>query len=413
MSTASEPKSKSQNGTSGGGTAYARIESGLRGRIRTGEWPVGAMLPSRRDLAREYGVSSLTIDRAVTRLIADGLLRADDRRGTFVARGEAAPVAVPLAGEWSTITRNPVRPTRSDTAPRTIGIVASLYPGRTDHLELNNFWVRLLLQSVEHAFSEEGQTTHFYNRVEGIPGHKPVPLRDALAHVAAEGVDAVAVITLGTDPNEVDESLSALDNHSVPVVCVTSTALRRPVPHLFYDNRSAGYQAAEHLLRRGSNEILFVAPFEAAWVRERLEGVQAAVEHAGLPAGTVHLFPAHGAPWVNEEDPEPLGYPVGQAAFDAGMVRSGVICANDGVALGFLRAATERGRTPGTDFQIVSFDDHPSARSAGLTTLRPPMELMGKEAARLLSRALEGERTALQVRLQSHLIPRKSTRAVG
>jgi len=49
---------------------YTQIEDRLRSKIRQQEWPTGSMLPSRRDLAREYGVSSLTIDRAVTRLIA-------------------------------------------------------------------------------------------------------------------------------------------------------------------------------------------------------------------------------------------------------------------------------------------------------------------------------------------------------
>ena len=56
--------------------AYKQIEANLRSKIGQGHWPVGAMLPSRRDLAKEYGVSPITVERAVTRLLADGILRA-------------------------------------------------------------------------------------------------------------------------------------------------------------------------------------------------------------------------------------------------------------------------------------------------------------------------------------------------
>jgi DNA-binding GntR family transcriptional regulator len=77
--------------------AYLQIEHRLRGEINRGIWPAGSMLPSRRDLAKEYGVSSLTVDRAVTRLIAEGILRADDRRGTFVTSSSAQEgLAAPL-----------------------------------------------------------------------------------------------------------------------------------------------------------------------------------------------------------------------------------------------------------------------------------------------------------------------------
>jgi LacI family transcriptional regulator len=288
-------------------------------------------------------------------------------------------------------------------------MVASLYLYRTDHLELNNFWVRLLLQSLEHALSEEGWTTQFFNRVQA-PTQPLVPLREAIAALIADGVDAIAINTLGMEPKEVDDSLSVLDGQDLPVVCVTTAELSRPVPHLFYDSRIAGYQAADHLLRRGCREILCLAPFDASWVRARLEGVHSAVEYARLPANAVRVFPQHTLPWVMEEDPEPFGYDTAQAALEAGLLHSGVVCVNDGVALGFLRAAAERGLTPGTDFALVSFDDHPAARSVGLTTLRPPIETMGREAARLLSRALLGETNDLQVRLRSHLIPRRSTR---
>ena len=39
----------------------------------------------------------------------------------------------------------------------------------------------------------------------------------------------------------------------------------------------------------------------------------------------------------------------------------------------------------GLGFSIVGFDDRPEARRRGLTTLRPPLYDMGREAARLIN----------------------------
>jgi DNA-binding LacI/PurR family transcriptional regulator len=392
-------------------TAYAQIEGRIRHRLRQGDWSAGAMLPSRRDLAKEYGVSPITIDRAVTRLIGEGLLRADDRRGTFVAvDGGSATASLQAAPSELSFGQNRSNE-RVVAASTTIGIVASLYFDGSEHLELNNFWVRLILQSLEHAGSQDGRTTQFLNRVPSF-GQPLMPLREAIARLLADGVDAITVVALGMDPKEVDDSLGVLENQNIPVVCITSGELSRPLPHLFYDNRSAGYQAAEHLLRNGHREILFFSPFMASWVKERLEGVQAAVQHAQLPTEVVRVFPRRSGPWVQEEDPEILGYLAAQAAFAEKLVHGSIMCVNDGVAFGFLKAAVERGLTAGEDFALVSFDDHPKARTAGLTTMRPPMEMIGKEAVRMLARALQGETTDLQVRMRSHLISRRSTRCV-
>src|SRR5579872_7043193 len=186
---------------------YKQIEVSLRTKIHRGHWPIGAMLPSRRELAREYGVSPITIERAITPLINEGLLRADDRRGTFIAGSPLAPV-VPLDRAEPPV--DPQSP-RGDTLLRppayapvttaTIGIVGSLYVFNHDHLELNNFWVRLLVQSLEHAFAENGHRTRFFNRVQE-PGRPLLSLRETLAGVLAEDVDAIAVIGFGMAPQD-------------------------------------------------------------------------------------------------------------------------------------------------------------------------------------------------------------------
>ncbi len=63
---------------------YAQIKGAIDRRIETEEWPADFQIPSEEHLAREFGVSPLTVRRALRELQADGLLLRIQGRGTFV-----------------------------------------------------------------------------------------------------------------------------------------------------------------------------------------------------------------------------------------------------------------------------------------------------------------------------------------
>jgi DNA-binding FadR family transcriptional regulator len=69
------------------------IEMSLRRRIETGEWSESRRLPNERLLASEYGVARNTIRAAMERLSADGGLRREVGRGTFLQRSPDADLA--------------------------------------------------------------------------------------------------------------------------------------------------------------------------------------------------------------------------------------------------------------------------------------------------------------------------------
>ncbi|WP_405401573.1 GntR family transcriptional regulator [Streptomyces sp. NBC_01104] len=63
---------------------YLTVADVLRARILAGEWETGERLPSRARLAEEYGVGRNVMQRAMDRLITDGLLEGRAGSGTFV-----------------------------------------------------------------------------------------------------------------------------------------------------------------------------------------------------------------------------------------------------------------------------------------------------------------------------------------
>lgn len=64
---------------------HGQISAQLRSQIIAGELDAGAVLPSIRSLARELGVSIITVKRAYDDLEAQGFLDSVHGKGTFVA----------------------------------------------------------------------------------------------------------------------------------------------------------------------------------------------------------------------------------------------------------------------------------------------------------------------------------------
>ena len=63
---------------------YRQVADDLREAIRRGTYGPGTLLPSQPELARKYGLNQTSISRAIGLLEADGLIRTEHGRGSFV-----------------------------------------------------------------------------------------------------------------------------------------------------------------------------------------------------------------------------------------------------------------------------------------------------------------------------------------
>ena len=64
---------------------YQQVALDIRRKITSGEMPVGTQLQPHRELAISYGVSMMTINKALSGLVSEGILHSRVGRGTFVA----------------------------------------------------------------------------------------------------------------------------------------------------------------------------------------------------------------------------------------------------------------------------------------------------------------------------------------
>lgn len=100
---------------------YSQIADIFRQRIARGTWPRGLKLPANESLAAEFGVSRVTIRQAVELLARDGILTAEQGRGTFITGTLAQDRWLRVETSLSDLAE-----VYRDTSPQIINIAESL-----------------------------------------------------------------------------------------------------------------------------------------------------------------------------------------------------------------------------------------------------------------------------------------------
>lgn len=68
---------------------YQQVKDYILARIRTGQWPPEARVPSENALIKQLGASKMTVNRALRELTAEGVLHRLQGVGTFVAESKS------------------------------------------------------------------------------------------------------------------------------------------------------------------------------------------------------------------------------------------------------------------------------------------------------------------------------------
>jgi GntR family transcriptional regulator, histidine utilization repressor len=76
--------------------AYQEIKDYILGRIHGGEWKEGDQVPSENELAREFKVARMTVNRALRELTSEQVLTRVQGAGTFVAQPKYASTLVEI-----------------------------------------------------------------------------------------------------------------------------------------------------------------------------------------------------------------------------------------------------------------------------------------------------------------------------
>jgi DNA-binding LacI/PurR family transcriptional regulator len=212
-------------------------------------------------------------------------------------------------------------------------------------------------------------------------------------YVVGGHVDGVLLASLHGD----DPLPGILERAGVPAVLVGRPTGRGVPP---------GDRAARaHLASRGRRRIATITgPLDMGVGLDRLDGYRDGLAAAGLAADPGLVEPGD----FTEEG--------GAAATARLLERPGppveaIFAASDLMAAGALRALRAAGRRVPEDVAVVGFEDSAVARYAQppLTTVRQPIEEMGRQATRLLLAKVTGEAGGVHLILDTELVVRAST----
>jgi len=230
--------------------------------------------------------------------------------------------------------------------------------------------------------------------------------RHPLSKIAATPGIAGAVVVLAP---ETDAELGALQRRKFPFVVIDPRTPPPPdVAAVSASHYAGANRLANHLIELGHRRIgAIVGPHEWLASTDRLSGIVAAL------AGVGQLQPPELVRWLTPTFEH--GMTAGGELLDETDPPTAIMCFNDKVAVGALRAAALRGLRVPDDLSITGFDDLDVSHvtQPQLTTMRQPLEEMGRMAVTLLQRLLDGQEvTSLHVELATRLLVRDSTAPV-
>jgi DNA-binding LacI/PurR family transcriptional regulator len=329
---------------------HAQIETHFRELIAVGRLAPGERIPGEIELAQSFGVSRMTVNKALLALTRAGLFQRERGLGTFVASPQTAPprsltVMVPL--DYRTAT---------DDQDCYFGPLCRAIQASAEELQ----------HRVRLAHLPEGGYADDQRRWPADGWLLISPDRSHLADLRALSEQGTAMVVIGSRWEEL---------HGVPMVDS--------------DNVAGAAQAIRYLTDLGHRRIALVyAGPDASNTIDRIAGYRGALEEAGiLPEGA----------WEIEADfAERLGN--GAEALrallsqDSALRPTAVFAAGYYLALETLNMARDLSLSVPGSLSVVGYDDPYAARLTypPLTTVRQPLAEMGRAGVALLEQHLQG-----------------------
>jgi LacI family transcriptional regulator len=185
-----------------------------------------------------------------------------------------------------------------------------------------------------------------------------------------------------------DARIAYLLEQDFPFVAFGRTQVTGSYAWVDVDGELGVFNAARHLIELGHRDIaIILPPADLQFTVYRRAGFYRAMEAHGLTVNPE---------WeANGDLTERGGYAVARRLLAGSGRPTAIIAGNDLMAIGAMRSAREHGLDVGHELSVVGFDDITLAENAHppLTTVRQPIQEIGRRVCRMLVQMLSGERS--------------------
>lgn len=330
-----------------------------------------------KDVARNAGLSLYTVSK-----VLNG--HASVREGTRIK--------VLQACEALGYERNPHAVNLVSRKTTTIGMIVS---------HITNPFYGEIIEAAEREARRRG-----YNLVYQCSYLDPAIEASIIRHFQALRVCGLVIAPVVTSANR---ALLERAEEAFPVVYI-DRYFSPDCSYVVNDNFASADLATSHLIERGTTPA-YLGSIRSGLNRallDRESGYRRTMEAKGL---TPTLIPPENS--AAERDNELFGYENMRAFLASTPPPTGLFCANDSVAIGAMRALSERGLVIGKDVLVAGHDNlsYTAFLNPPLTTVEQPKKEMGEGAVSLLADLAgdEERESPTQRVLQSRLCIRAST----
>ena len=312
---------------------YETIVSELTEKIRSGEYPPGAKLPTEAELVDQYNVSRTTVIKAITDLKKRGYVVRFPKKGTFVAQPlpESAGAGQETNGSEKPFITSPDPSDRKD--------VTFIIPTMED------IYAMRLVKGISSVFQSDEY------RLTILQSYNEESEEDFLAETLKKG--AAGIILFPVDHPYYSDTILYIRLSGYPLVLLDRMLEKINLDFVVGDNRKGGRLVGEHLIGLGHRRIAFFTTCTdlPTSVRDRIRGIRDVLVEKGLPADTLTIYDGF-MPQISYEENEEMVRDVlekdGQTA---------IVVSESGAALYLYGLLHHIGvRTP-EDVSFVSFDN--------------------------------------------------------
>jgi LacI family transcriptional regulator/LacI family repressor for deo operon, udp, cdd, tsx, nupC, and nupG len=335
------------------------------------------MSPTIKDIAKRVGVSHSTVSRALS---GSALIAPETTNRIRLAAAEMGYQASAAARSLKT------------KRSRVLGVIVS---------SLDDPFFAEILQGIEDAAQASGYSL-FIASSQRDPERGQKVARSMMEH-RADGV-IICSTSFSTEQSQ------QLQDGGFRMVVINNQAAENFRYSIFHDDVDGARQITRHLIDLGHRRIAYLGDsLSGRTSLDRLTGFHTEMASAGLVVPSDHIFevpggtPEIGATSVNHF----LDLPVRPTA---------IVCFNDMLAIGLLKALQQADLEIPADISITGFDNirFSTYTNPPLTTFDQPKRFIGMEATRLLLDLLRMENTSggseIKI-LKGRLLIRKSTAA--
>lgn len=356
---------------------HQRIRQQIECQIIEGELPLGAQVPTEKDLCARNGVSRITARRALEDLRRAGIIERTRGRGSFV-------VSLPQRSAFSALVGTE------------IGILATRYLSDDAIQPHSDSWGARIIQGMSGRLAEEG----FHMTILPATGPEDVLWK----RVDDLGPRLAGVLGFtGAGPAIFEE----LDRRDIPWVTINPLFRQQSYNFVSANNFAGGERVAREFVRLKYQSVLFLSSsLRVLSNADRFLGFLTAWIEAGRPDESLRrLGPANGIDF-SETECDTLG-----RIFTGPGAPRAVFCAGDQMASTVLRVCREHNLAVPRRMAVVGGTGLQMAEhlSPTLTVLAQPMNQLGLAAEDMLVEMIKTQRRRLPGRyIESPLIRRAS-----